>query len=231
MTNRQIVSQIRSLNKMFSDATIADRVILQECRNAANLLVHQDTDKRKLWSSPNLFAFIPCLEMKEVPIQECCEYTSECNVAKSVKQLPKIGEGIWGLAIQGVFGLDGQKKFKESDPNRYSNILKLGLKTNDIFYWVINDHLYVSNPDTKKANIYLYPTEDVANDLLYPGEDCNCITKPDIDTLCTPVLDKKFYFPDYRMADMNRIVEKTLLETYYRISTDRTSDNKDDQTP
>lgn len=229
MTNRQIVSQIRSLNKLFAEATINDRTILQECRNVANLIVHQDTDKRKLWQSPNLFAFIPCLEMREVPIQECCEYTAECSVAKSVLQLPKIGEGIWGLAIQGVFGLDGKKKFKQSDPNRYSNILKLDLKTNDVFFWILNDYLYVSNPDTKKANIYLYPTEDVSNSLLYPGEDCDCISKPDIESLCTPILDKKFYFPDYRMNDLNQQVEKNLLNSYFNVSIDRTSDNKDDQ--
>jgi hypothetical protein len=216
---------------MFSDATISDRAILQECRNAANLIVHQDLDKRKLANSPNLFAFLPCLEMEEAPIQECCVYESECSVAKSVKTLPKIGEGLYGLAIQGVFGLDGKKKFKETNPNRYSNTLKLGLTTTDIFYWVINDHLYVSNPDTRATNIFLYPTEDVANNLLYPGEDCDCITKPDIESLCTPVLDKKFYFPDYRVADMNNIVEKNLLATYYRLPTDKTSDNKDDQAP
>lgn len=229
MTNRQIVSQIRSLNKLFADATINDRTILQEARNAANLLVHQDTDKRKLWQSPNLFAFLPCLEMEEVPIQECCEFTAECNVARTVELIPKIGEGIWGLVIQGIFGLDGKRKFKQSDPNRYANTLKLQLKTKDIFYWVLNDRIYVSNPDTKKINAYVYPTEDVPNKLLFPGEDCDCINKPDINDLCASSLDKKFYFPDYRMADLNNIVEKRLLESYFSITTDHTSDEKDDQ--
>ena len=229
MTNRQIVSQVRSLNKMFAEATINDRTVLQECRNVANLLVHQDTDERKLWQSPNLFAFIPCLEMREVPIQECCEYTSACSVAKSVLQLPKIGEGIWGLAIQGVFGLDGTKRFKQSDPNRYANTLKLKLTTKDVYYWILNDYLYVSNPDTKKANLYIYPTEDVPNHLLYPGENCDCITKPDIDSLCTPILDKKFYFPDYRMNDLMQIVEKNLLNSYFNVPKDKAVNEIDEQ--
>lgn len=229
MTTRQVVSNIRALNKMFSDATINDRTILQECRNVANLLVHQDRDKRKLLNSPNLFAFIPCLEMDEAPLQECCEYYTECSVAKSVERLPKIGEGIWGLAIQGVFGLDGRVKFKETNPNRYANTLKLGLKTNDIFYWIIDGYLYVSNPDTKGVNMYAYFTEDIPNSLLFPGENCDCIRKPDIDTLCASYLDKKFYFPDYRMNDLQSIVEKNLLNSYYNIPLDKTSNNLDDQ--
>lgn len=229
MTNRDIVSQVRSLNKLFSDATINDRTILRECRNAANLIVHQDTDRRRLWTSPNLFAFLPCLQMEKVPIQECCEFISECNVAKSIKRLPKIGEGIWGLAIQGIFGLDGRKKFKESDPNRYSNILKLGLKTNDVFYWILNDHLYVSNEDTAAVNAYVYPTEDVPNDVLYPSEGCSCVQQPDVATLCASYLDKKFYFPDYRMNDLQSIVEKNLLQSYFNVPLDKTSNELDEQ--
>lgn len=229
MTNRDIVSQIRSINKLFADATINDRIILNEARNAANLIVHQDTDKRKLWTSPNLFAFIPCLEMAEAPIQECCEFTSECNVAKSVLPIPKIGEGVWGLAIQGVFGLDGKRKLKELDPNRYANTLQLKLKVNDVYYWVLNDHLYISNPDTRSVNMYAYFTEDIPNTLLFPGANCDCIQKPDIASQCTPIMDKKFYFPDYRMSDLNAIVEKRLLESYFNVPLDRTSNNNDEQ--
>lgn len=229
MTNRQIVSQIRSLNKLFADATINGRTILQEARNVGNLIVHQDTDKRKLWQSPNLFAFLPCLQMEEVNIQECCEFEGECTVAKSKKKLPKIGEGLWGLAVQGVFGLDGRKKFKESNPNRYANTLQLKLNTKDIFYWIQNDYLYVSNPDTRAVNMFAFFTEDIPNDLLFPGEGCDCIKQPDIASLCTPILDKKFYFPDYRMNDLNTQVEKNLLNSYFNIPLDRTSNNNDEQ--
>ena len=230
-TNKDFVSQIRSMSKLLSsDQMITDRAILREGKDVANLLVKQSMDKRKLWQSPNVFAFFPCLEMEKVPISECCEYISETMVAKSKKKLPKIGEGTWGLAIQGVYGLDMTKKLKEVNPNRYANILKLKLNVNDVYYWVLNDHLYISNPDTKAANMFLYPAEIVSNDLLFPGADCDCMVKPHISDLCANPLDQPFYAPSDRITDIKNIVYSTLMKVYFGISIDKTSDNKDDQT-
>jgi len=93
-TGRDFVSQVRSLNKLLSsDQLITDRAILHEGKDATNLIVKQSTDKRKLWQSPSVFAYFPCLEMEKVPITECCDYTSDREVAKSKKKLPQIGEG------------------------------------------------------------------------------------------------------------------------------------------
>lgn len=228
-TNRDFCSQIRSMSKLLSsDQMITDRAILREGKDAVNLLVKQSMDKRKLWQSPNVFAFLPCLEMEKVPISECCDYTSEMMVAKSKKKLPKIGEGTWGLAIQGVYGLDMTKKLKEVTPNRFANILKLKLKTNDVYYWVLNDHLYISNPDTKAANMFLYPAEPISNDLLFPGKDCNCSVKPHISDLCANPLDQPFYCPADRVTDIKNIVYSTLMKTYFGIKADETSNNLDE---
>lgn len=225
-TNRDFVSQIRSMSKLLSsDQMITDRTILREGKDAANLLVKQSLDKRKLWQSPNLFTTVPCLEMERAPLAECCEYTSPRDVARSVKKLPRIGEGVWGLAIQGVFSVDNMKKFKETTPTRYANILKLGLKTNDVFYWMINDHLYVSTPDTEAVNFFAYFTEAVTNDLLF-AEDCAC--KPTIPDICTNPLDHPFHFPADKIADIKNIVYRSLMQTYFQLPVDRTSNNNDE---
>lgn len=230
-TNRDFVSQIRSMSKLLSsDQLITDRAVLREGKDAANLLVKQSLDKRKLWQSPNLFAYLPCLEMSKVPITECCEFTSDIKVAKSKKKLPSIGEGTWGLAIQGVFGVDNMKKLKEVTPSRYSNLLKLGLKTNDIYYWIQNNYLYISNPETKAANIFLYPTTIIDNDLLYPGEDCDCQVKPHIEDLCANPLDQPFYCPLDRIHEIKSLVFKNLLSVYYSIQGDETLNNLDEST-
>lgn len=231
MTNRQIVSDIRSMFKLISsDNLLNDRVVLSECRSVANMLVKQTFDKRKGWNSPNLFAFIPCLEMEKVPLSECCEYTSPYMIAKSKVQLPKIGEGLFGSAIQAVLGLDGKKIFKETNPRRFANTLKLGLKNSDVYFWILNDYLYITNEDTASVNLYAYFTEDIPNSLLYPGEDCDCKNKPDIDNLCANPLDHKFYFLDNRLSDLKNIVYKNLLSTYFGINNDNTSNNLDEQT-
>ncbi len=229
-TNRQIVSDIRSFNKLLSsDQMITDRAIMSAVKDATNLIVQQQLNKRQLWQSPNLFAYFPCLEMQKVPITECCEYTANRDVAKSIKKLPRIGEGQWGLAIQGVFGLDNMKKFKESTPSRFANLLKLGLKTKDIFFWVINDHLYVSNPDTKAVNIFLYPAELITdNSLLFPGEDCDCMQKPDIEDLCASPLDQPFYAPQNRVEDIKKIVYQNLMRTYFSTALDKSANQLDE---
>lgn len=218
------------MNKLLSsDQLITDRAIVHEGKDAANMIITQSLDKRKYWQSPNLFAYFPCLEMKKVPITECCEYTGSRDVAKSVKKLPKIGEGQWGLAIQGVFGLDNMKKFKETTPSRFSNILKLGLLTKDLFYWIINDSLYVSNPDTKAVNMFAYPAEIIMdNSLLFPGEDCDCMIKPDIEDLCASPLDQPFYAPQNRVEDIKKLVYQNLMRTYFNLIIDKTSNQLDE---
>lgn len=225
-TYRQYISDIRGMNKLLSsDALISDRLIASELRSTANLLVGQILAKRKLWNSPNLFAFIPCLEMEQAPLSECCEYTSDKKVAKSKKKLPKIAEGFYGLAIQGVFGLDNMKKFDEVTATRYSNLLKM--KIDGPYFWVVNDHLYVSKEDTESVNMFAYFSEDIPNDLLY-SPNCKCKEKPDIKDLCTNPLDKICYFPADRVDDLKKIVYDKLLKVYFQTAVDKTSDNKDD---
>ena len=227
-TIRQHISNIRQSGKLLSsDILISDRFLASKLRNAANLIVNQTLDKRKLWQSPNLFTPILCLEMQKVPLTECCEYSGDTMVAKSIKKLPQIGEGVWGLAIQGVTGLDNNKFFKEVSPRRYSNLLKLRLNTKDVYYWVQNNHLYVTNEDTESVNMFAYFSEDVPNDLLFPGKDCKCSDKPDINDLCTNPLDKPFKFPANRLIDIENIVIDDLNKNFFRRVQDKTSDNSE----
>ena len=229
MTLRQFISAIRQSNKLLSsDILLSDRYLANEVRNATNLIVGQQLKARKLWQSSNIFTPIPCLEMEKVPLSECCEYTSERYIAKSKEKLPKIGEGIWGMAIQQVMGLDNMKKFKETTPQRYANLLKLKLTTNEVYYWVMNGHLYVSNPDTESVNFYAFFTEDVPNKLLYPGADCNCLNAPSEDDLCRNPLDKTFYYPVDRAKDIEDIVMERLGKSFLRLREDVTSNNKED---
>jgi hypothetical protein len=230
MTYRDVISTIRGMSKLLAaDDLINDRVLMGEVRAAANLIVGQALAKRKYWNSPTLFAPILCLEMEPIKLSECCEYAGERVVAISKKSLPRIGEGLFGQSIQGVFGMDGTKKFSPTNPNRYSNLLKLKLPNQEEFFWVRNDgRVVVTNEDTLKINMFVYFTEPIPNDLLYPGEDCDCIVKPSLTDLCTNPLDQNFFFIDERLFDLKQLVYKNLMATYFGIQADVTSDNKDD---
>ena len=117
-TGRKLVSDVRSTHKLLStDSLITDRAILSEVRNNSLLLIKRETNLRKLWATDTLFTTIPCLEMCEVPLSECCNYVDECTIARSKEKLPRISEGNYQYVIQGVYSINAlggkSTKFKE----------------------------------------------------------------------------------------------------------------------
>lgn len=218
-TVRSAISSVRSAFKLISDDNIiSDRFLASELKKTAYKLIKQNTDRRRLWASPNIFTALNCLEMTQVPLAECCNYTSNCTIARSKQKIPKIAEGIYGLLVQGVFSLDKKIKFKESTPTRYANILNLNLRQPDKFFWVYNGYLYITEPTVEMVTISAYFEEDVPVTL----SACNtelCPTNP---------LDEEFKVPGYLEKDVVDIVYQTITQTYKRSKQDITSDNKDD---
>jgi len=224
MTNRDIVSRVRSMNKFVSaDNLINDRVILAELKSKSSLLIKRETNLRRLWQSPNMFTPFLCIEMEVVPLAECCDYKSPCNIAKSKKKLPKIAEGIFGLLIQGVFNIDTSEEFKFTTARRYANLLKLNLPGRQGYYWIQNDHLYASDEDVQMVSMFAYPDEDVNakewNKCKDNSED-NCPLNP---------LDAEFRCPSYLIDSVVTMTYDSLMKTYFRIIDDKTSNNKDEQ--
>lgn len=229
---RQLISDIRGMGKLLSsEQLINDRVILSEIRSAANMIVTQSLDKRKFWTSPNLFTSLPCLEMEQVPLSECCEYTNPCNIAKSIEEIPKIGEGIYGLAIQAVLSVDSKQKFLETNPNRFANLLKLNMPKLGVYYWIMNNHLYVTNPDIITVSLSAYFTEPVPNHLLYPS-GCDCKQPPPLELRCQNPLDQQIKFPENRIYDLKQLTYKNLLSVYHNSPSEenKTSNNNNEAT-
>lgn len=227
-TNREMVSRVRSQDKLISgDSSITDRVILRELKSNALTYIKQQLDKKRLWETSTIFSNIPCLQMKEVPAAECCEYISDITFSRSLFQLPKIGDGTLGLAIQGVFSVDNGIRIKETTISRYINSQRLGITKKELFYWIYDRYVFCSSPLVKLLNIWALFEEDIPDELLYP-EDCPC-NKAKKDPCLNP-LDLEFKCPGFLEKPVVLDTLKVLLETYYRIQTDQTSDNKDDQT-
>lgn len=226
MTNRQFISDIRSLNKMLSsDALLNDRSILREGKSVLSVLVKQETNRRKLFQSPNLFTNIDCLEMIKVPLAECCEYTSDKLIARSKHKLPTIGEGIFGLLVQSAASVDGLIRFNESTPMRYANILKLQLPVVKVFFWVYNKYLYVTNEHTKLVRLSAYFEDEVPNNILFPDCDCGDTTTEDP---CISDLDKEFKHAPHLLEGTKSMTHQKLLQIYFNVPADKTDDDKDD---
>ncbi len=178
-TFRKLVSDVRSMHKLLStDNLITDRAVMSEIKNNAFLLIKRETNLRKLWATDTVFTTIPCLEMIEVPISECCNYVDPCSVARTKLKLPRITEGNYQYVIQGVYSINamsGQgKKLKEITINRYINLLKLPIIKKEEYYWISNGYLYVNNPLLKAIRLVALFEEDVPNSIMYP--ECGCGT-------------------------------------------------------
>jgi len=234
-TFRKLVSDVRSMHKLLStDSLITDRAVMSEIRNNAFLLIKRETNLRRLWATDTVFTTIPCLEMVEVPISECCEYVDPCNVARSKFKLPRITEGNYQYVIQGVYSINamsGQgKKLKEITINRYINLLKLPIIKKEEYYWIANGYLYVNNPLLKAIRFVALFEEDVPNSIMYP--ECGC-GSPEYTTeeLCKNPLDKESPVPGYLEKQVLELTSQKLLSTYFRLKTDITSDGVDGQAP
>jgi hypothetical protein len=234
-TLRKLVSDVRSMHKLLStDSLITDRAIASEIRNNSLLLIKQETNLRKLWATSTLFTTIPCLEMIEVPISECCGYVDPCSVARSKYKLPRISEGNYQYLIQGVWSINAMggtgKKLKEITINRYINLLKLPIIKKESYYWIVNDYLYVSDPLLKAIRIAALFEGDVPNEVMYPDAGCgDC--QPTDEEWCKNPLDKEFALPGYLEKQALELTSKKLLDTYFEVDTDLTSDGVDGQAP
>lgn len=234
MVGRDIVSQVRSFHKLLSsDSLITDRVILSEVRANTFLLVRRETNMRRLWATDTIFTTIPCLTMVTVPISECCEYVDDCKIARTELKLPRIAEGNYQYLIQGVYSINAMSgkgtKLKEISINRYINLLKLPVIKNESYFWLNNDYIYVTNPDVVKIRLSAMFEEDVPNSIMYP--DCDCGITPTLEDYCKNPLDKPFPLPGYLEKQVLELTSKSLLQTYFSLSTDLSSEGIDGQAP
>lgn len=233
-TGRELISSIRGFHRLLSsDGLLTDRVLFSELKANAFQALKRETNLRKLWATDTIFTTIPCLELIEVPISECCDFTDECTIARSKYKLPPIAQGNYQYVIQGVYSINamGGKgvKIKEITINRYLNLLKLPIIKNEIYFWINNSYLYITNPSIQSVRISALFEADVPNEILYP--ECGCGNNVSIDELCINPLDKQFPLPGYLEKQVLDETSKKLLTTYYRIKQDLTSDGVDAQAP
>lgn len=223
---KDLVSQVKTAFKAISsDTDLSDRMVAAMIRDVSLKFIKQQNDKKKLFASPNIFTILPCLQLEEVPLSECCDYHSPCTIRKSIQTIPRIAESPnYGLLIQGVYTLDifnrKGRSIKYTTPNRYSNSLRLGLRNMEDAYWIMGNHLYVSNQDIEIVQLSAH-FEDPVDFTLY-----NCDTPP----ACNPnplYLEAKI--PGFLLSTIIDEVLKILSATYERAKPDTSVDNKNEE--
>jgi len=220
-TLSEMIARVRSSFKLINaDDVITNRVVANELRIAATKLIKQQTDKRRLFSSDSIFTPIDCLPLVTVPLAECCSYKSNCNISRSVKKLPKIGENIYGPLVQGVYNIVGSSEITYADPERYVNLLKMyPNKPLGTFWWLKNGYLYVTDPLLETVNFLPFFEEFVDPNEFSCYGSSECPINP---------MDMEFKCPGYLEIDVVNMVREVLLKTYKRSIDDKTVDNNDE---
>jgi hypothetical protein len=222
MTNRQVVSQVRSTHKLLGDSRLTNRSILAEVKSNSLVLINQKANERKLWSS-NIFTPLECVEMEEIPLGECCGISSNKLVSRSRLKLPSIASGNFQYLIQGVYDVGLGQALKYTPLNRFISIQSLGLNSRDVYYWIHNSRLIISSPHVKTAKIIAVWEGEISDELLYPKCDCMHEKKDD----CHNKLDDEFKCPGFLITAAIKMSSDTLLNTYFRLPSDNTSDGKE----
>ncbi len=221
MTNREVISQVRESNEFMSfDHLVTDRYLLSLINKYGLTLFRRDFNKRKYSNTSNIPASINCFALEPVPIAECIGYVSDVNVAKSVYKLPAVEQSYYSYMMQ-VYDIEQSNEFLATTPKQYINILNRRFKPKDIFYWIQDGYLYVSNPDIKKVRINAIFTDYVVN----TGEidecgETNCDSCPD----CFEPLDQTFKFPGHLVYEIIAMVNQELANTHQRYKEDNTDD-------
>lgn len=220
LTGRNLISDIRSKSKLLSaDDVITDRAIFNELKSTASTLIKRETNQRKLWNSPNIFTPLECILMEPAPLSECSDYQSSYMTSRSVKKIPQISEGIFGLLIQSVYA-PGLTTFDFVTMERFLNILKLNIKNTKKYYWLHGGRIYTSNPDLERLNIHAYFDED------FNINDYSTCRK-DSSADCINPIDKPFKIPSYLEKSLKDMVHDSLNKTYFLHREDQTPDGND----
>ena len=232
-TLRKLVSDVRAMHRLLStDNLITDRAIASEIKNNTILLVKRETNLRRLWATDTLFTTIPCLELEQVSITECCDFVDDCTIARTKLKLPRISEGNYQYLIQGVWSINAMggigKKFKDISINRYLNLLKLPIIKNESYYWIVNDYLYLTDPLVQKVRIAALFEEDIPNEVRYSGKCSEDITN---EEWCLNPLDRESFCPGYLEKQVLELTSQKLLNTYFRLKDDLATNNIDGQAP
>jgi hypothetical protein len=232
-TVRKLVSDVRAMHRLLStDNLITDRAIASEIKNNTILLVKRETNLRRLWATDTLFTTIPCLELEQVSITECCDFVDDCTIARTKLKLPRISEGNYQYLIQGVWSINAMggigKKFKDISINRYLNLLKLPIIKNESYYWIVNDYLYLTDPLVQKVRIAALFEEDIPNEVRYSGKCSEDITN---EEWCMNPLDRESFCPGYLEKQVLELTSQKLLNTYFRLKDDLATNNIDGQVP
>ena len=222
VTQGEFVSSIiNDLKLTVKDTWISKRHVLSVGKSKAKMLLAQRADEMKLSNAFDIISTIDCFEMEEVDVIKCDFIEiKNCNTLyKSVKKLPETIFGRSAIGIISVTTVDDSRRFEWSTPTKINNRGKLrkSKKSDNLFFFIENDHLYVtSDVETVKIRMIAINEEEL--------EDCDCNKKE----TCKSAWDMKFPIIDLLYEHVRSQTLQELLSTFVQIPKDE-NPNLDEQ--
>jgi hypothetical protein len=204
-TTRKVISDvIGTLKATSEDSRISYRLVLSILTDKVKKFIKQDADVRRLFQVSEGWKRIPCLQMKEVNMQECGFDIPQCTfMMRSVEAVPEAFQSTYGNIIK-VFTIDTVKEFKQTTLFSYKDIRRREYFDKKIkYFFILEDHIYV--PDSQVEEIM------VLGLFKHPFEVSKIV---DPDNKCLKPLDEPFPCPDYLLDPVKSDAKIELAKIY-----------------
>jgi hypothetical protein len=212
LTNREIISDIvNDLRALNLDDRVSKRYILSKLRSFAALFIKRDADTRRLLNIAEIWTNVPCVELCEKPLVDCCDIDiPNCDtVMVSRKKLPEVLQTQYKELLQ-IINPKYSREFIPTTPQQYKNIINREFQDKRLkYYWISNGYLVV--PDALVTTVtvrgvFLEPSEAMKLNSCIPAEEQECIS----------ILDQPFICPDYLVSVVKQETLKDLFSFYKR---------------
>jgi hypothetical protein len=207
-SNRKIISDvINFLRANNIDERLPYRYILSELRDAAQTLIKQDTDNRRIFKQTHLWKSLPCgVELEESSFIQCnIDIDDPRRMMKSVEKIPDTYVTNYGSLIR-VSSLDGAINFTETTFEDYKVITERRFQSKNSYFIISDGYLYLPNTYVEAIRLSGF----------FKNDDYLKFGKCSKSTSCIKPLDQEFNCPDYLVKIVKETVQKSLFQALQR---------------
>lgn len=212
ISNGEFVSRIiNGINNLDIDSLVSKRYVLSIGQIKAKFYLSQKLLEKTIFLEPNLFQFIPCIEMISVPSSSCSidGYTNCSRVMRSKHKIPGLIYYNLGPSIISMSPIDDSFEIVFASPKRFRNEQQrqhFG-KFKKVFFYVKDDYIYLLNSEIEYVNLtYISSTEEGIEEI-----KGSCGSNNIVNNSCKSVWDMNFICPD-KLLD--RVMDETRAEVF-----------------
>lgn len=192
-TIRDIIFKLRgAIRQSADDSRLSNRFLFSFLKSSRKELISQELNKKRLSKSLE-YQQLGCLEIESVNPSSCLGVQLEGLVVyRSKIRIPRIIDTNEGLAIAGIYSIDGSNRFQLTTRNGWLRRQSRKYKTDDVYVFFEDGYLYTEgyNEEGSVRVVALFEDPEEVHKL-------NETTKNDCgeEASCVDMLDAPFDIP------------------------------------